>query len=97
MPNIQENGRPNLRKLGQLPNLLIKLNRFDDFIKEVRLTLKYDISRTCCLITRTILEDKNRWQISMITDNSRTVYTHDLLFSIHRFSIVGSEYIAIHQ
>ena len=35
MPNIQENGRPNLRKLGQLPSLLIKLGRFQEFISEV--------------------------------------------------------------
>ncbi|XP_067951033.1 uncharacterized protein [Watersipora subatra] len=35
MPNIMENKRPNLRKLGQLPTLLLKLNRIKDFFKEV--------------------------------------------------------------
>lgn len=39
MPNILENGRPNLRKLGQLPALLIKLGRIEEFFNEVSLTV----------------------------------------------------------
>ncbi|XP_067950394.1 NACHT and WD repeat domain-containing protein 2-like [Watersipora subatra] len=35
MPNILENKKPNLRKLGQLPTLLIKLDRIEDFFQEV--------------------------------------------------------------
>ena len=37
MPNVQDNGKPNLRKLGQLPTLLIKLDRCEEFFVEVKL------------------------------------------------------------
>lgn len=38
MPNMFDNGKPNLRKLGQLPRLLIKLGRIGEFINEVNVT-----------------------------------------------------------
>lgn len=43
MPNIHENGRPNLRKLGQLPFLLVSLGLFDEFFNEVRRLFLSDV------------------------------------------------------